>query len=131
MVIDSSALIAILSNEEDAAFFAESIAVDTTRLVSAASLLETAIVIETRYGLPGGEKLDLLLECAQIRVESVTAEQAFTARLAYRMYGRGRHPAGLNYGDCFAYALAKVMSEPLLCKGDDFVKTDTVLVISK
>jgi len=131
MVIDSSALIAILSNEEDAAFFAESIAADTTRLITAASLLETAIVIETRYGLPGGEKLDLLLERAQIRVESVTSEQASTARLAYRIYGKGRHPAGLNYGDCFAYALAKVMSEPLLCKGDDFVKTDIVLVVSK
>ncbi len=125
MVIDSSVLIAILSNEQDAARFAQAIADASVRLMSAASWLETAIVIEARYGLPGGEKLDQLLQAAQIHLEPVTVEQASVARTAYRQYGKGRgHPAGLNFGDCFAYALAKVTGEPLLFKGHDFSHTD-------
>jgi ribonuclease VapC len=128
MVIDSSALIAILSAEPEAESFAEAIALDSARLLSAASLLETAIVIENRYGIEGGQKLDLLLEKAEIRVESVAVEQVSVARLAYQSYGKGKHKAGLNFGDCFAYALAKVTGEPLLCKGNDFNQTDLQLV---
>ncbi|MEZ4831728.1 MAG: type II toxin-antitoxin system VapC family toxin [Caldilineaceae bacterium] len=89
---------------------------------------ETAIVIESRFGMPGGEKLDLLLASAKIQIQSVTHEQVAVARLAYRTYGKGRHPAGLNYGDCFSYALAKVEDEPLLFKGNDFNQTDLMTV---
>lgn len=128
MVIDSSALIAILSAESETESFTEAIALDSVRLLSAASLLETAIVIESRYGTAGGQKLDLLLEKAQIRVESVTVEQISVARFAYQSYGKGKHKASLNFGDCFAYALAKVTGENLLCKGDDFSQTDLQLV---
>ena len=124
MVIDTSALIAILGYETEAAQFAAAIQDDPVRLISAASLLECAIVIEARYGQAGGDKLDELLQAAQIKVEPVTAEQVVAARLAYRTYGKGRHPAGLNFGDCFAYALAKITGEPLLFKGDDFSQTD-------
>ena len=131
MVLDTSALIAILSAEPEANTFAAVIATAATRLLSAASLLETAIIIEARYGPAGGQKLDELIRVAQIQVEPVTVEQVTSARLAYRVYGKGRHPAGLNYGDCFAYALAKISGEPLLFKGNDFGQTDieTVLLL--
>lgn len=124
MVIDSSAIIAILSNEPEAESIAEAIAADPIRLMSAASLLEVAIVIEARYGEAGGDKLDQLLQTGQIKIEPVTVEQAEVARRAFRTYGKGRHPAALNFGDCFSYALAKILGEPLLFKGDDFSKTD-------
>lgn len=124
MVLDTSALIAILSAEPEAAALATAIAAAATRLLSAASLLETAIVIEARHGQAGGQKLDELIHTAQIQIEPVTIEQITAARLAYRAYGKGRHPAGLNYGDCFAYALAKISGEPLLFKGEDFSQTD-------
>lgn len=124
MVIDSSAIIAILSNEPEAESIAEAIAADPMRLMSAASLLEVAIVIEARYGEAGGDKFDQLLQTGQIKIEPVTVEQAEVARRAFRAYGKGRHPAALNFGDCFSYALAKVLGEPLLFKGDDFSKTD-------
>ena len=124
MVIDSSAVIAILCDEPDAEHFATAIESDSIRLMSTASLLETSIVIESRYGEEGGRKLDLLLFKAQVKIEPVTTEQAETARVAFRTYGKGRHPAALNFGDCFSYALAKVSEEPLLFKGNDFSKTD-------
>ncbi len=124
MVIDSSAVIAILCDEPDAEHFASVIEGDSTRLMSAASLLETSIVIESRYGEDGGRQLDLLLSKAQVKIEPVTSEQAENARVAFRIYGKGRHPAALNFGDCFSYALAKVLGEPLLFKGNDFSKTD-------
>ncbi len=129
MVIDSSAIIAILSNEPEAIQFAQAIQTDNVRLLSAATFLEAAIVIEARYGLPGGDKLDEFISAAQIRIESVTPNQASTARLAYRTYGKGRHPAALNYGDCFAYALAIQSDEPLLFKGDDFGQTNVKTVV--
>ncbi len=128
MVIDSSALIAILGYEPEAERFAAAIQDDPIRLMSAASLLESAIVIEARYGEAGGNKLDQLVSVAQIKIEPVTVEQVAAARLAFRTYGKGRHPAGLNFGDCFAYALAKVLGEPLLFKGDDFSQTDITRV---
>lgn len=124
MVIDTSALIAILNYEPEAAQFATAIQDTSIRLISAAALLECAIVIETRYGEAGGRKLDELLSKAQIKIEPVTPKQVTAARLAYRTYGKGRHPAALNFGDCFSYALAKVTGEPILFKGDDFSQTD-------
>ena len=129
MVIDSSAIIAILTGEPEAVYFAQAIEKDTLRLMSAASWLETAIVIEARFGLPGGEEFEKLIQVAQIHIEAVTSEQAAVDRMAYRKYGKGRgHPAGLNFGDCFSYALAKITGEPLLFKGDDFTHTDILTV---
>ena len=124
MVLDTSALIAILAAEPEATALAAALAASDTRRLSAAWLLETAIVIESRHGPAGGQKLDELIHAAQIQIEPVTAEQVTAARLAYRTYGKGRHPAGLNYGDCFSYALAKISGEPLLFKGEDFSRTD-------
>ena len=124
MVIDTSAIIAILFNEPDALEMARAIEAGAVRRISAATLLEAAIVIEIRHGIAGGEKPDQLLRLANVQIEPVTAEQVAIARLAFRLYGKGRHPARLNYGDCFAYALAKAVGEPLLFKGNDFVHTD-------
>jgi ribonuclease VapC len=124
MVIDTSALVAILCNGADASLFEAALESDSTRLISAATLLETSIVIEARFGEAGGRELDLLLHKAQIEIEPFDQEQTEIAGEAYRTYGKGRHPAGLNYGDCFSYALSVVRGEPLLYKGDDFSKTD-------
>ena len=129
MVIDSSAILALLMAEPESEQFASAIDTASVRLMSAANLLETSIVIEARHGLAGGNKLDELIKKAQISVEPISLEQAEAARVAYRAFGKGRHPAGLNFGDCFAYALAKISDEPLLFKGDDFTKTDLHLVI--
>lgn len=124
MVIDTSAVVAILSGEADALQLSHAIESAPVRRISAATLLEASIVIEHRYGLLGGEKLDQLLAAANVQVEPVTVEQGSIARAAYRKYGKGRHIAALNFGDCFAYALAKSTGEPLLFKGDDFTETD-------
>jgi ribonuclease VapC len=124
MVIDTSAIVAIFFNEPDAPSYRERIADDPIRLISAATFLEAAIVIEARFGEAGGAELDLWLHKAEVEVVAVTAEHADQARRAWRRYGKGRHPAGLNYGDCFSYALAVLSGEPLLFKGDDFPKTD-------
>ena len=124
MVIDTSALIAILLNEAEAEAFAKAIAADPKRLISAFNLLETAIVIEAKKGEAGGIELDLLLHRARIEAVSMSAEQTELARTAWRVYGKGNHPAGLNIGDCCAYALAKYSGEPLLFKGEDFALTD-------
>jgi ribonuclease VapC len=124
MVIDTSALLAVLLNESEAAAFRLAIQADPVRLLSAATLVETAIVIEARVGEAGGRELDRLLQKAAVEVVAVDAEQAELARLAFRTFGKGRHAAGLNYGDCFSYALAQSSGEPLLFKGGDFTKTD-------
>lgn len=124
MVIDTSAVAAILLNEPDASRLAEAIDAASQRLMSAATLLEATMVIETRKGAPGGRELDLLIHRAGIEIVPVDAEQAELARIAWRRFGKGRHQAGLNYGDCFAYALAKAAGLPLLYKGEDFAKTD-------
>jgi ribonuclease VapC len=124
MVIDSSALIAILLGELDSKVFSEAIANASKRLVSAFSALETSIVIESKKGEPGGRELDLLLHKARIEIVPINEEQFELARRAWRDFGKGRHPAGLNIGDCCSYALSKYSGEPLLFKGDDFSKTD-------
>ena len=124
MVLDTSALVAMLTDEPEAPTLEAAVAADPIRLMSTASYLETAIVIEARFGEPGGRELDLWLHRARVDLVAVDADQAEVARSAHRRYGKGRHPAGLNYGDCFAYALAKVSGEPLLFKGDDFGHTD-------
>lgn len=128
MVLDTSALLAVLLNESEAVAFRLAIEADPVRLLSAANLVETAIVIEARVGEGGGRELDLLVHKAAIDVVAVDAGQAELARLAYRQFGRGRHAAGLNYGNCFAYALAQSSGEPLLFKGNDFSRTDVIPV---
>jgi ribonuclease VapC len=124
MVLDTSALLVLLLDEPEAEIFRAAVEEDVPRLVSAATLLETGIVIEARKGEAGGRELDLLIHKAEIVVVPVDAEQVAEARRAYRRFGRGRHVAGLNLGDVFAYALARTSGEPLLFKGDDFAKTD-------
>ena len=130
MVIDSSALAAILLNEPEQHRFDALIQADRIRLISAATLVEISIVIESRKGQAGVRELDSLLNRAEIEVVPLTLEQAQIARLAYREFGRGRHPARLNFGDCFAYALAKIKGEALLCKGNEFRHTDLPLADS-
>lgn len=129
MVIDTSALMAILFDEDDAPFYERAIEEDPVRLLSAGSLLEAAIVVEARFGAAGGRELDLLLHAAAVDVVPVDREQAELGRRAWRRFGKGNHPAGLNYGDCFAYALAARSGEPLLAKGDDFPRTDLRLAL--
>jgi ribonuclease VapC len=124
VVIDTSALIAILLGEAEAEPFALAIAGDPKRLVSTFTALETAIVIESKKGEIGGRELDLLLHQARIEIAPMTAEQFEVARSAWKKYGKGRHPAGLNIGDCCSYALAQYVDEPLLFKGEDFSQTD-------
>jgi ribonuclease VapC len=124
MVIDTSALVAMLSNEPEAQRFEAAVEADDVRLMSTASYLEAAIVIEARFGDAGGRELDLWLHRAAVGLVSVDAGQVEVARMAYRNYGKGRHRAGLNYGDCFSYALAKVSGAALLYKGRDFAHTD-------
>lgn len=124
MVIDTSAVAAILFNESEAASLEQRIADDQVRLMSAGTLLETTIIVEARLGDAGGRELDLWLQRAEIEVVAVDAEQADLARRGWRQFGRGRHAAGLNYGDCFSYALAVARDEKLLFKGGDFAKTD-------
>lgn len=129
MVIDTSALVAVLFDEPERTRFAEAIAADPRRLVSAASIVESSIIVEARRGESAGRELDLLLHRAGVITVAVDAEQAEEARRAWRHFGKGRHKAGLNYGDCFAYALARVSGEPLLFKGKDFALTDVEAVI--
>ncbi len=124
MVIDTSALIAILQDEPERRVFNEAIEAAETCAMSTASFLETSMIIESRYGPDGTRDLDLFISKARITFASVDADQAYVARDAFRRYGKGRHPAGLNFGDCFAYALAKTLGEPLLFKGNDFALTD-------
>jgi len=124
MVIDTSAIVAILFGEPEAERFAEAIEQDPTRLMSAASVLETAIVVESELGEAGARDLDLLLHKAVITVAPFTPDHLAAARHAFRMFGKGRHPAGLNFGDCFSYALSRATGEPLLFKGGDFPRTD-------
>ncbi|MGA8215377.1 MAG: type II toxin-antitoxin system VapC family toxin [Candidatus Sulfotelmatobacter sp.] len=125
MVIDTSALVGILQQESDADGLLRRLASAGSRRISAATLLETAIVLEARSGERAGDDLDLFLARAKIEVEPVTDEQVRVARTAWRRYGKGSgHAARLNFGDCFSYALAQSLGEELLYKGADFAHTD-------
>lgn len=124
MVIDTSAIVAIAMNEPEAEAFERQIVDAPVRLISAATVLEAAMVLETRLGEPGAVELDLWLLKAGVEIVAVDAFHADQARRAWRRFGKGRHPAGLNFGDCFSYALASITGEPLLFKGDDFSRTD-------
>src|SRR5216684_7064012 len=127
MVIDTSALLSIFLAEPERKRFLDLIIESETRLISAANVLEIGIVLEARRGEAAGREFDLFLHQAKFDVVPVDADQVEIARVAWRKYGRGRHPAALNFGDCFAYALAKTSGEPLLAKGTDFVRTDIEL----
>jgi ribonuclease VapC len=129
MVLDTSALLVLLLNEPEAEAFRAAVEEDTTRLVSAATLLETSILIETRKGEAGGRELDLLIHRAAIHVVATDAEQVSEARRAYRRFGKGKHAAALNFGGVFAYALSRTSGEPLLYKGSDFDRTDVARVL--
>jgi len=125
MIIDTSALIAILRAEEDAKSYARAIADASIRRISAVNFVETAVVIDASHDPIASRRFDDFIKTARIAVESVTESQARIARDAYRDFGKGSgHPAQLNFGDCFAYALAKTLNEPLLFKGEDFTHTD-------
>lgn len=129
MVIDSSALVAILADEPERAAFVEAIEADEMRLLSAATFVEVSIVIEARHGAAGSRYFDLFLDRAGVEIVPVDEEQAREARRAFTRFGKGRHPAGLNFGDCFSYSLAIALGEPLLFKGDDFPRTDVARVL--
>jgi ribonuclease VapC len=129
MVIDTSALVAIFLGEPERKLLLEHILHAETKLISAANSFETGIVIEARRGESAGREFDLFLTRANVEVVPVDAEQVEIARSAWRKYGKGRHAAGLNFGDCFAYALAKTSEQKLLAKGDDFRFTDVELFV--
>jgi ribonuclease VapC len=126
IVVDTSALIAILDKEPDAALYAEAIAEADPPLISAATLLELNIVMINRHGVKAERMVDRLIQEARFQVESFTVQHAELAREAYARYGKGQQTAALNYGDCFSYALAKATGLPLLFKGRDFSKTDII-----
>lgn len=127
MVIDTSALAAIFFAEPERRSFLDAMNNAESRLMSAATVLETGIVLEGRQGESAGREFDLFVVRANIDVVPVDAEQIEIARSAWRRYGKGRHPAALNFGDCFAYALAKSSGELLLAKGTDFSQTDVAV----
>jgi ribonuclease VapC len=124
MVVDTSAILAILQLEPEAEDFALAIESATVRLVSAVSVLEAGILAESRKGADGPPELDAFLTEAQLEVVGFSAEQADVARGAYARFGKGKHRAALNMGDCAVYALSRTAGEPLLFKGDDFSLTD-------
>ena len=124
MIVDTSAVLAVLFDEPDAERYVRALAGASHCRMSVVSFLEAAIVLESRAGAAAGPNLDLLLERAPIELEPVTLEHAQAARRAWRRFGRGNHRAALNFGDCFAYALAEATREPLLFKGKDFALTD-------
>lgn len=129
MIVDSSAIVAILRNETEAVRFAHALEAASARRMSAGNYLETAIVLDSDHDPILSRRLDELLRTATIEVAPVTLEQARLAREAYRNFGRGSgHPAKLNYGDCFAYALAVATGEPVLAKGEEFRKAGLKLV---
>jgi ribonuclease VapC len=127
VIIDTSALVAILDQEPEADRVVRTLASASERTLSAANLVEAGIVMQARRGDDGARDLDLLLAKLRVDIAAVTASQADIARKAFRRYGRARHPANLNFGDCFAYALAKDKSAPLLFKGNDFGQTDVMV----
>lgn len=124
MVIDTSAILAVLQDEPERRAFNLAIEEAESVVMSVASFVEASMVVESRLGAEGLRRLDLFLATAQIELIPVDAHQGHGARRAYSRFGKGRHPAGLNYGDCFSYALAESRREALLYKGEDFSRTD-------
>jgi len=124
VILDTSAILAILFAEPDAALYAKAISVSGSARISAANFVEVSIVVEAQTGDGGIRQCDTFFRRAGITIEPVTEEQALLARQGFSDFGKGRHPAGLNFGDCFAYALARATGEPLLFKGKDFRHTD-------
>lgn len=124
MVIDTSALCAVLFNEPERSEIIDKIVAAPRRVISSGTALEAAVVVEARLGEAGGRELDLLLHRAKVDVVAVDEEQVELARTGWRRFGKGRHRAGLNFGDLFAYALSRARGEPLLFKGNDFSRTD-------
>jgi len=129
MILDTSALAAIFFGEPESGIYTQIIHDADRSLISAANFLELSIVIEGQTGTEALRQCDMFFRRAGIVIEPVTVEQAHLARQAFHDFGKGRHPAGLNFGDCFAYALAKATGEPLLFKGDHFRGTDIVPVL--
>jgi ribonuclease VapC len=126
VIVDSSALLAILLREPGSEVLDEAIVAATAARISAPTFVEVSIVLESRTGAQGVLLWESMLRESRIAIEPFTEEHAFLARQAFSDYGKGRHPAGLNFGDFFSYALAKATGEPLLFKGDDFRKTDVL-----
>ncbi len=127
MVVDTSAVIAILQREPERRSFLEAIEGADVRRMSFATLVEVSMVIESRHGQSGLQALDLFLSRAEFEFIAVDRKQAYLARHAFSRFGKGRHRAGLNFGDCFSYALAMFLGEALLCKGGDFPLTDVMI----
>ena len=128
MVVDPSALIAVLQDEPDCDAIIERIEAAESVCMSVVSFVEASIVIHHRNRIDGLLDLDLLIAKAGIQLIACDTDQAFVARSAFRIYGKGQHPAKLDFGDCFSYALAKTLNEPLLFKGHDFSQTDIEIV---
>lgn len=124
MILDTSAIVAVLWNEPDAAEFSAEMSAARSKRISAVTLVETSMVLQRNADIGAVHDFDELIRRSGITVEPVTEEQAYVARQAFLDFGKGRHGARLNLGDCFVYALAKVTGEPLLFKGEDFRKTD-------
>lgn len=124
MVIDSSAFLAILQNEPESGPFRVFMRNDPVRVASAATIVETSLVVLARQGEPGLVELRAFIDIAGIEIAPFNDEQAVVAIDAFRRFGKGRHPASLNLGDCFSYSLARILDQPLLFKGNDFIHTD-------
>jgi ribonuclease VapC len=124
VILDSSAVVAVLRAEPEAPEFVKAIEASRSRRISGVSYVEAAIVIDGGKDAVASRRFDAFFRVSGIAIETVTPKQAEIARQAYRDFGKGRHKAGLNFGDCFAYALAKETDEPLLFKGNDFARTD-------
>jgi ribonuclease VapC len=129
MILDTSPLVAILAQEPDSERYIQAISRAPRCRISAGNFIELSIVIEAQFGAEVLRQCDALFRRAGIVIEPVTVEQSHLARQAFHDFGKGRHAAGLNFGDCFAYALAKITAEPLLFKGEDFRKTDIVAAL--
>ena len=126
MILDSSPLVAILAGEQDAELYIQAISRAPRCRMSAGSFIELSIVIESQFPVEVLRQCDALFRRVGVVIEPVTVEHAHLARQAFHDFGKGRHPAGLNFGDCFSYALAKHTGESLLFKGNDFSQTDIV-----
>ncbi len=128
MVIDTSAIFSVITQEPDALLIRFALADSQRRLVSAVTLVEASLALEGRFGAQAALILDSFLGVIQAEIVSFTEEHGQLARMAFRQFGKGRHKASLNFGDCCVYALARASGEPILCKGNDFAQTDIAVV---